>query len=194
MALPSISGVPQSVDQQDHVSFSLEVPKCPCVILVVRKSSVSCVRPSPLLPRVSCFLPSLFSSENKRHETLERMKAGGDEDGAKEAPAAGAQELTGRVPQLEAAHSQPSSPHGRRSRRGYGGERGGGAGSLAGAGRRACGPIRAAVRRQWTQSGPAWRPRLLSACARDLRAPRNRAMQAQCGPRRQQGECPSFMR
>ena len=67
-------------------------------ILVARRSSVSCVRPSPLLPRVSCFLPSLFSSENKRHETLERMEARGDEDGAKEALAAGDKELTGPVP------------------------------------------------------------------------------------------------
>jgi len=33
------------------------------------------------------------------------MEAGGDEDGKKEAAAAGAQELTGRVPQLEAPHS-----------------------------------------------------------------------------------------
>ena len=62
------------------------------------------------------------------------MEARGDEDGEKEAAAAGAQELAGRVPQLEAPHIQPSSPHGRRSRRGSGGERGDRAGSPAGAG------------------------------------------------------------
>ena len=49
--------------------------------------------------------------------------------GQRRRAAAGAQELTGRVPQLEAPHSQSSSPHGRRSRRGSGGERGGGVGS-----------------------------------------------------------------
>ena len=131
MALPSISGVPPSIDQQDHVSFSLEVPKCP-------RSRVSIRLPfSPSL--LSWSLPSLLCSERETRdtsqtETLERMEAGGDEDGEKEAAAAGAQELAGRVPQLETPHSQASSPHGRRSRRGSGGERGGGAGSPAGAG------------------------------------------------------------
>ena len=67
----------------------------PMFILVARRSSVSCVRPSPHLPRVSSFLPSLLSSENNRNETLERMEAGGDEDGEKEALAVDAQELTG---------------------------------------------------------------------------------------------------
>ena len=131
MALPSISGVPPSVDQQDHVSFSLEVPKYP-------RSRASVRLPfSPEL--LSRSLPSLLCSERETRDTsqtktLERMEAGGDEDGEKEAAAAGAQELAGRVPQLEAPHSQPSSPHGRRSRRGSGGERSGGAGSSLGAG------------------------------------------------------------
>ena len=82
------------------------------------------------LPRVSPFSRrSSILKKKPETQTLERMEAGGDEDGEKEAPAAGAQELMGWVPQLEAPHSQPSSPHGRRSRRGSGGERGGGVGS-----------------------------------------------------------------
>jgi len=131
MALPSISGVPPSIDQQDHVSFSLEVPKCPWSRASVRLPF------SPSL--LSRSLPSLLCSERETRDTsqtktLERMEAGGDEDGEKEAAAAGAQELAGRVPQLEAPHIQPSSPHGRRSRHGSSEERGGGAGSPPGAG------------------------------------------------------------
>ena len=61
------------------------------------------VSPSPRLSslglsRRSSVLKEKQETRNLSNRNLERMEAGGDEDGEKEEPAAGAQELMGRVP------------------------------------------------------------------------------------------------